>query len=95
MTPFGAHVRSLRLARGIRLIDLAAGLQVTPAYFDKVTSGVWWQPEGEGRQAGWGTNALLAWEAGVESMGIHRIERDVEGEVTRALRGVTAFADDG
>ena len=39
MTPFGAHVRSLRLARGVRLIDLAAGLQVTPAYLSALEHG--------------------------------------------------------
>jgi len=39
MTPFGARVRSLRAERGIRLADLAAGLQVTPAYLSALEHG--------------------------------------------------------
>lgn len=39
MTPFGARVRSLRAARGVRLIDLAAGLKVTPAYLSALEHG--------------------------------------------------------
>ena len=39
MTPFGARVRSLRSARGVRLAELAAGLQVTPAYLSALEHG--------------------------------------------------------
>jgi transcriptional regulator with XRE-family HTH domain len=39
MTPFGARVRSLRAARGVRLIDLATGLKVTPAYLSALEHG--------------------------------------------------------
>jgi len=39
MTPFGAHVRSLRAKRGVRLVDLAAGLQVSPAYLSALEHG--------------------------------------------------------
>jgi transcriptional regulator with XRE-family HTH domain len=39
MTPFGARVRSLRATSGVRLVDLAAGLQVTPAYLSALEHG--------------------------------------------------------
>ncbi|HWA80879.1 MAG TPA: helix-turn-helix transcriptional regulator [Acetobacteraceae bacterium] len=39
MTPFGARVRSLRAASGVRLVDLAAGLQVSPAYLSALEHG--------------------------------------------------------
>ena len=39
MTPFGAHLRSIRLERGIALKDMAAGLQVTPAYLSAMEHG--------------------------------------------------------
>lgn len=39
MTPFGARVRRLRAERGVRLFDLAAGLQVTPAYLSALEHG--------------------------------------------------------
>lgn len=39
MTPFGARVRGLRSEKGVRLADLAAGLQVTPAYLSALEHG--------------------------------------------------------
>ncbi len=39
MTPFGSRVRGLRAERGVRLADLAAGLQVTPAYLSALEHG--------------------------------------------------------
>lgn len=39
MTPFGARVRLLRAERGVRLVDLAAGLQVTAAYLSALEHG--------------------------------------------------------
>ncbi|HUA78491.1 MAG TPA: helix-turn-helix transcriptional regulator [Acetobacteraceae bacterium] len=39
MTPFGARVRSLRAASGVRLADLAEGLRVSPAYLSALEHG--------------------------------------------------------
>jgi transcriptional regulator with XRE-family HTH domain len=39
MTPFGARVRSLRAASGVRLVDLASGLKVSPAYLSALEHG--------------------------------------------------------
>lgn len=39
MTPFGARLRALRKQRGLRLGDLAAALQVTPAYLSALEHG--------------------------------------------------------
>ncbi len=39
MTPFGARVRALREERGVRLKDLAAALQVSPAYLSALEHG--------------------------------------------------------
>ncbi len=39
MTPFGAQLREIRKARGIALKDMAAGLQVTPAYLSAMEHG--------------------------------------------------------
>ncbi len=39
MTPFGARVRSLRAARGMRLVDLAESLRVSPAYLSALEHG--------------------------------------------------------
>jgi hypothetical protein len=50
---------------------------------------------GRGKAEVGGPKRLLTPGPSVESMGIQRIGRDVEGEMTQALRGVTAFVDDG
>ena len=39
MTPFGEKVRELRSARGVKLKDLAAVLQVSPAYLSALEHG--------------------------------------------------------
>lgn len=39
MTPFGARLRALREARGVTLADLAAALQVSPAYVSALEHG--------------------------------------------------------
>jgi transcriptional regulator with XRE-family HTH domain len=39
MTPFGAKIRELRLARGITLKAMAAALQVSPAYLSALEHG--------------------------------------------------------
>jgi transcriptional regulator with XRE-family HTH domain len=39
MTPFGARLRAIREARGIALKDMAAGLQVSPAYLSAIEHG--------------------------------------------------------
>jgi len=39
MTPFGARLRAIRAERGIALKDMAAGLQVTPAYLSAMEHG--------------------------------------------------------
>ena len=39
MTPFGARLRTLRERRGARLKDLAAALQVSPAYLSALEHG--------------------------------------------------------
>jgi transcriptional regulator with XRE-family HTH domain len=39
MTPFGARVRSLRAQRGVTLKELAAELQVSPAYLSALEHG--------------------------------------------------------
>jgi len=39
MTPFGAKLRALRAERGVRLVDLAAALQVSPAYLSALKHG--------------------------------------------------------
>jgi transcriptional regulator with XRE-family HTH domain len=39
MTPFGEKLRQMRAARGIALKDMAAGLQVTPAYLSAMEHG--------------------------------------------------------
>ena len=39
MTPFGEKLRQMREARGIALKDMAAGLQVTPAYLSAMEHG--------------------------------------------------------
>jgi transcriptional regulator with XRE-family HTH domain len=39
MTPFGEKLRRVREARGIALKDMAAGLQVTPAYLSAMEHG--------------------------------------------------------
>ncbi|KAA2213706.1 helix-turn-helix domain-containing protein [Teichococcus oryzae] len=39
MTPFGARMRSLRAARGITLTEMAAALQVSPAYLSALEHG--------------------------------------------------------
>jgi len=39
LTPFGARVRSLRAASGVRLADLAEGLRVSPAYLSALEHG--------------------------------------------------------
>jgi transcriptional regulator with XRE-family HTH domain len=39
MTPFGARLRTLREARGITLTELAAAMQVSPAYLSALEHG--------------------------------------------------------
>jgi transcriptional regulator with XRE-family HTH domain len=39
MTPFGARLRTLRSARGMTMAQLAATLQVTPAYLSALEHG--------------------------------------------------------
>lgn len=39
MTPFGARLRAIRADRGMALKDMAAGLQVTPAYLSAMEHG--------------------------------------------------------
>ena len=39
MTPFGEKLRQMRAARAIALKDMAAGLQVTPAYLSAMEHG--------------------------------------------------------
>ena len=39
MTPFGAKVRALRRAKGVRLKDMAAELQISPAYLSALEHG--------------------------------------------------------
>ena len=39
MTPFGARLRAIRDERGIALKDMAAGLQVSPAYLSAIEHG--------------------------------------------------------
>ncbi len=39
MTPFGARLRTLRAQRGVTLRDLAAALQVSPAYLSALEHG--------------------------------------------------------
>lgn len=39
MTPFGARLRALRAQRGVTLRELAAALQVTPAYLSALEHG--------------------------------------------------------
>ncbi len=39
MTPFGQKLRELRAARGLRLKDMAAALQITPAYLSALEHG--------------------------------------------------------
>lgn len=39
MTPFGRRVRELRERRGLTLVDMAAGLGVTPAYLSALEHG--------------------------------------------------------
>jgi len=39
VTPFGARLRALRAARGVRLKDMAAALQVSPAYLSALEHG--------------------------------------------------------
>ncbi|HMB76430.1 MAG TPA: helix-turn-helix domain-containing protein [Kiloniellaceae bacterium] len=39
MTPFGARLRAIREERGIALKDMAAGLQVSPAYLSAIEHG--------------------------------------------------------
>lgn len=39
MTPFGARLRALRAARGVTLAELAAQLQVSPAYLSALEHG--------------------------------------------------------
>lgn len=39
MTPFGARLRALREARGVTLTELAAALQVSPAYLSALEHG--------------------------------------------------------
>ena len=39
MTPFGEKLRAIRAARGLALKDMAAGLQVSPAYLSAMEHG--------------------------------------------------------
>src|SRR5690606_32501022 len=39
MTPFGEKLRAIRAARGLALKDMAAGLQVSPAYLSAMEPG--------------------------------------------------------
>ena len=39
MTPFGEKLREIRAARGLALKDMAAGLQVSPAYLSAMEHG--------------------------------------------------------
>ena len=39
MTPFGEKLRAIRAARGMALKDMAAGLQVSPAYLSAMEHG--------------------------------------------------------
>jgi transcriptional regulator with XRE-family HTH domain len=39
MTPFGEKLRTIRAARGLALKDMAAGLQVSPAYLSAMEHG--------------------------------------------------------
>ena len=39
MTPFGEKLRAIRTARGLALKDMAAGLQVSPAYLSAMEHG--------------------------------------------------------
>jgi len=39
MTPFGAKLRALRAARGLRQCDMAAALEVSPAYLSALEHG--------------------------------------------------------
>jgi len=39
MTPFGQKLRAIRAARGLALKDMAAGLQVSPAYLSAMEHG--------------------------------------------------------
>ncbi len=39
MTPFGEKMRSLRVGRGLQLKDMAAGLEVSPAYLSALEHG--------------------------------------------------------
>ncbi|MCK6449982.1 MAG: helix-turn-helix domain-containing protein [Alphaproteobacteria bacterium] len=44
MTPFGARLRAMRAARGVKLKDMAAALDVTPAYLSALEHGQRGQP---------------------------------------------------